>query len=170
VGGVCPKGFKRGENDKNSGPAVIKREWEMDEDFVSDGGGRVMFFDLVVDVGDRGRDKEGEYEGPFVVMVTPQVDIDGIQDSEERETPRNMVDDDMLPIGEKLVDDGSQQKEVDQGPNEERPGSRADEGFLAVVVTFLVGSNGIDVGAEKEEVNYDVNDFEDDAVFPRRFL
>jgi len=168
--GIHAKGLKGRDDDKNSGPAVIKRERKMDEDFVSNGRGRVMLLDLVVNVGDHGRDAEGEYEGPDVVVVTPHMDINGVQDTEERETPGDMVDDDMFPIGEELIDDSSQQKDVDQGPDEKRPGSRADVCFLAVIVAFLVGSNGVDIGAEKEEVNDDVKDFEDDAVFPRRFL
>jgi len=168
--GVHAERFEGCDDDKDSGPSVIKREREMDEDFVSNGRGRVMLLDLVVDVGNRRRNKKGEHEGPDVVVVTPQVDINGVQDTKKSETPGDMVDDDVFSIGEELIDDSSQQKEVDQGPDEERPGRRADVSFLAVVITFLVGSNGIDVGAEKEEVDDNVNDFEEDTVFPRRFL
>jgi hypothetical protein len=44
------------------------------------------------------------------MLSCPQVDIDGIEGAEERETPRNSIDYDRLAAGEELVDDSSEQE------------------------------------------------------------
>lgn len=59
---------------------------------------------------------------------------------------------------------GREEKEV---PDEEGPGSRGDVGLLAVVVDGGGRCHGVDIGAEEDEVDDDVDDFEQDAIFPR---
>jgi hypothetical protein len=53
---------------------------------------------------------------PDVVAASPQVDVDGIQDSEERETPRYAIDDDGFSAGEELVNDSAKEEKVDERP------------------------------------------------------
>lgn len=40
-------------------------------------------------------------------MGRPEIDIDGVEETEKRETPGDAIDDDFLSIGEELVDDGA---------------------------------------------------------------
>ena len=51
-----------------------------------------------------------------VVVPGPNVDVDGVEDGEEREPPADAVDDDLLSALKELVDDGAEEKEVDEGP------------------------------------------------------
>lgn len=43
------------------------------------------------------------------MMAGPEIDVDGVQNGQERETPGDAVNDDALACGEELVDDGSKQ-------------------------------------------------------------
>lgn len=60
--GVVSKGFKGGEDNENGGPAVVEREWEMDEDFIGDALRLVEFLDDIVDVCNGRRDEERKDE------------------------------------------------------------------------------------------------------------
>lgn len=51
-----------------------------------------------------------------VVVPGPEVDVDGVQDGEEGEAPGDAVDDDLLSAIEELVDDGSEEEEVNKRP------------------------------------------------------
>ena len=51
-----------------------------------------------------------------VVVPGPDVDIDCVQHAKEGETPADAVNDDLLATLEELVDDGSEQEEMDEGP------------------------------------------------------
>jgi hypothetical protein len=51
-----------------------------------------------------------------VIMTSPQIDIDGVQDTEKRETPSDRVDDDGLSVVGELIDNRSQEKYVNDGP------------------------------------------------------
>jgi uncharacterized protein YegJ (DUF2314 family) len=51
-----------------------------------------------------------------VVMASPKIDVNGIEDGQKGEAPRNAIDDDMFACGVKLVDDSSEQEEVNQRP------------------------------------------------------
>jgi hypothetical protein len=53
---------------------------------------------------------------PHVVVASPQVDVDGIQDGQERETPRHAIDNDGLTAGEELVNDCAQKEKMDKRP------------------------------------------------------
>ena len=45
-----------------------------------------------------------------IVMPAPYIDIDGIEDTKERETPSYSINDHALASGEELVDDGSEEQ------------------------------------------------------------
>lgn len=51
-----------------------------------------------------------------IVLPNPDVDVDGVEDGEQREAPRDAVDDGSFALREELVDDGSEEKEVDDRP------------------------------------------------------
>ncbi len=53
-----------------------------------------------------------------VVVPGPHVHVDGVEDGEEGKTPADAVDDDLLAAVEELVDDGSEEQEVNEGPVE----------------------------------------------------
>jgi hypothetical protein len=53
---------------------------------------------------------------PNIVVGSPQVDIDGIQDSEKREAPRYAIDDDGFSRREELVNDSEKEEKVDERP------------------------------------------------------
>lgn len=49
-------------------------------------------------------------------MPRPHVDVDGVQDGEEGEAPGDAVNDDLLAAVEELVNHGSEEEQVDEGP------------------------------------------------------
>ena len=51
-----------------------------------------------------------------VVVPGPDVDIDRVQHAKEGETPTNAVNNDLLAALKELVDDCSEEKEVNEGP------------------------------------------------------
>jgi len=59
---------------------------------------------------------------------------------------------------------------MDKGPNEKSPGRRCDICFLSFEIDVRGRRNRVDVGAEEEEVDDDVDYLEEEAIFPRRFL
>jgi len=124
----------------------------MNQKLIPPGLRGVVFLDDVVDVGDGAGDEEGEDEGYDVVVGAPQVDVDGVEDAEEGEAPGDAVDDDSFALREELVDDRSKEEDVDEGPNQERPRSGSEIGLLSSVIDITGGSNGVDVGAQKQEV------------------
>lgn len=111
---VYAKGLEGGEDDEDGSPSVVERERKVNEDFIQSALGKIVFLDDVVDVGDGGTDKEGKNEGNNVMVGCPQVDVNGVEDTEKRETPRNAVDDDLFTGGGELVDDRSEQQQMDQ--------------------------------------------------------
>jgi len=50
----------------------------------------------------------------YIVTVSPKSHIDGIENSQKRETPGDSIDDDFLSFRGKLVDDGTQEEDMDQ--------------------------------------------------------
>jgi len=168
--GVDAESLKCCEHDENSGPPVVKREWEVDENLISHGRRGVMLFNDVINVRDCGGNKERKDKRPNVMVVSPQGDIDSIQKAEEGETPGNGVDDHRFARREELIDDGSKQKQMDQRPNEERPGGGTHVCFLAIVIASSVRGDGVDVGAEEKAVNNNIDDLEENAVLPGGFF
>ena len=51
-------------------------------------------------------------------MVCPEVNVDGIEHTEEWEPPRDAIDDDCFARREELVDNRPEEKQMDQGPVE----------------------------------------------------
>lgn len=73
----------------------------------------------------------------------------------------------MLAIGEELVDDGSEEQKVNERPDEVRPWSWGNIGFLAAVVDAVVGAgNGVDIRAQEEEIGEQIHNFEQNTVLP----
>jgi hypothetical protein len=44
----------------------------------------------------------------YIVLPSPKVNVDGVKQSQKRETPRDSVNNDPLSVRGKLVDDGAQ--------------------------------------------------------------
>jgi len=55
---------------------------------------------------------------------------------------------------------------MNERPNSECPGGRCEVSFFAGVVDGLGSSDGVDVGAEKEDIHDNVHNLEEDPVFP----
>jgi hypothetical protein len=53
------------------------------------------------------------------VTRSPRLHIDGIENSQKRETPGDPIDNDFLSFRGKLVDDSTQEEEMDQRPESE---------------------------------------------------
>jgi len=134
VAGIYAKGGESGEDDEDGGPPVPEGEGEVDEDFIGRAGRDVVLLDEVVDVGDSRRNEEREDKGNCVVLAGPQVDIDGIKDDQQGETPGNGINDDGLSGIRELVDNGAEKKKVDQGPDKECPWRGGDVSLFSVVV------------------------------------
>jgi len=145
--------FEDGKDDENGGPPVIEGEWEVDEELVIGGLGCVIFFDDIVYVGHRSANKQGKNKCKDVVFPGPKIDVDGVQDDEKGETPGDTIDDDPFSSIAELVDDRTQEKKVNQRPDEERPRSRSNVGdFFGVIITIITSCDVVNVGTEKEEI------------------
>ena len=139
----------------------------MHEQLIAHRLGGMILLDNVVDMADNRGDEEGDDERGDIVVIGPDADEDGVQDSEEGEPPGNTIDDHGLRVGGgELVDDGTKKEEVDDGPSEERPVGRCEVGLLDAPVDGVRGNYGVDVRPQEEEVNDDVDEFEEDAFFP----
>lgn len=62
----------------------------------------------------RGKATWNELRTNNVVVAGPQVDVYRVEDTEERKTPGDTVNDDAFAFGEELVDDGAEEEQVDQ--------------------------------------------------------
>jgi len=98
-----------------------------------------------------------------VMVGSPEVDIDCIEDAEQGEAPWDTVDNGAFAAGEELVDDSAGQEDVDQRPNwklsrypatlrihtpdEESPGRRSDIGLLSIEVYGRGGGYSVYVWA-----------------------
>jgi hypothetical protein len=149
---VDTEGLKRGQHDEQGRPTVVQGEREVNKQLVGDLhevvlsasytkhgsetyiAGLVVLLHNVVDVRNGRRHEKREDEGEDSVPHGPEVDVNSIEDGQERETPANAIDDHLFAGCEELVDDRAEQKEVDEGPDEERPRGRCDVGLLDVRV------------------------------------
>jgi hypothetical protein len=52
----------------------------------------------------------------YMMIRSPKVDINGIENTQERKTPSNTIDNDPFAFRSKLVDDGAQEEQMDQRP------------------------------------------------------
>jgi len=159
--------FKCGQEDKNGGPPMPHGEWQVHEQLIADGLGGMILLDDVVDVADGRGNQKGKDESGDVMVVSPDGDEDGVEDGEEREPPGDSVDHNGLCMGRgELVDDGAKEEEVDDRPSEEGPIGWGEVRLLDVSVDGVRGGYGVDVRPQEEEVNYDVNDLEENPFFP----
>jgi len=106
------EGFEGGNNGENSSPAVVQGEGEMDEKLVVDRLRTVIFLHNIVDMSDSARDEKNEDESSDIMIMGREADIDAIEDSKERESPRNSVNDDFLASREELVDNCTKKEEM----------------------------------------------------------
>ena len=54
----------------------------------------------------------------YIALRSPKVHVYGVEKSQKRETPGDSVNDDLLSVRGELVDNGAQQKKVDERPVE----------------------------------------------------
>ncbi len=52
--------------------------------------------------------------------MSPNIDVEDVEEDEERESPVDAVDDGLLASVEELIDDGAKEEKVDDGPEGER--------------------------------------------------
>jgi hypothetical protein len=126
----------------------------------------MVLLDDIVDVRNGRTDEEGEDKCRDVMVGSPEVYVDGVEDTKEGEPPGNTIYNDTLANGEELVDDCAKKQDMDDSPDEEGPGSRSDVCFLGIVVDRRGPSNGVDVRAQEEEIYDDIDDFQEYSVFP----
>jgi len=106
----------------------------MDEELITKRHCNVMLLHNVIDVSNCGADKEGEDESNDIMTSGPEIDVDGIEDGEERESPRNAVDDCFLALREELIYDSTEKKNMNKRPDEERPRCWSDVRLFSIVV------------------------------------
>jgi len=82
----------------------------------------MVFLDDVINVRHGGAYEESHYKCEDVVLLSPKIDINGIEDTEEGEAPHDTIDDDTFPGREKLIDDRTEEEHMNYGPDEVRPG------------------------------------------------
>jgi len=163
---IDTESLKCSDKDQESGESVPKGEWKMDPEFVVDVLSGMVLLDDVEDMGDSRRDKECKDERDDVVASAPDVDVDGVEDDQQWEAPVDTVDDGLLAEIEELVDDSAEEKQVDDGPDTEYPGSRRKVGLLTSAVVRRRAGDGVDVAAEEEQVHHNVHHFKQDTVSP----
>jgi hypothetical protein len=115
--GVIAKCDKGRENDEESRPAVIEREWKMNEQLIRKRLRRVVLLHDVINVCDSGGHEQREDESDDVMVADEQVNVDGVEHTKQRKTPGNAVDDDAFTSIEELIDDGTEEKKVNEGPD-----------------------------------------------------
>jgi hypothetical protein len=113
---------------------VIQGKREMDEELIAPGRRSVVFLDDIVDVSHCGADKESKNESRDVMTRSPEVDVDGIEDGKERESPRDAIDNYSFTLREELVYDSTEKKKVNERPDEERPRGWSDVSLLSIVI------------------------------------
>ena len=84
-------------------------------------------------------EKEGKDKGDGMIMIRPSNEEECVGGGQEREPPRDPVDDDLLCVGGgELVDDGAKKEGLDDGPSEEGPDSWGEVSLLEVPVDRLL--------------------------------
>jgi len=97
---------------------VIEREWEVNESLLSPALlARVVLLDNVVDLRDGRRNQQRHDERKDEPVPAGEKDENAVEDTEDGESPANRVDNDLLTTGGELVDHGTKEQKVDQGPN-----------------------------------------------------
>jgi len=106
----------------------------MDEELIAIVRWSVVLLDDIVDVSHSGADKESKDESRDVMTSSPEVDVDGIEDGKERESPGNAIDNCSFAIRAELVYDSTEKEKVNERPYEERPRRWSDVGLLSIVI------------------------------------
>jgi len=106
----------------------------MDEELITVARRSVVLLDDIVDVSHCGADKKSKDEGRDVMRMSPEVDVDGIEDGKERESPGDAIDNYSFTIWEELEYDSTEKKKVNKRPDEERPRRWSDVGLLSIVI------------------------------------
>ena len=106
----------------------------------------MLFLDGPLDVDPDVDEKEGENKSDGVMMIGPDYDEYCVDDGHERKAPGKPIDHDSLSAGGgELIDDGTKQEDVDDGPNEEGPTSWGEIRLLDVFVYGLRGDCGVNI-------------------------
>jgi len=164
--GIDAEGLEAGEENEDGRPPVVEREREVDEELIISTLRNVELLHDIVHMRDGRADEEGEDEGDDVVLAGPDADVDGVEEGEEGEAPGDAVDDGAFAGGEELVDDRAEQEEVDERPEEEGPRRGGEVGLFDGVVRRGGARDGVDVGAEEEDVDDHVHHLEENAILP----
>lgn len=113
-----------------------------------------------------------------VILRRPEGNVDGIQGSEQGETPGDALNDRAVAIFGELVDDGSEEKQVDDrpgkktlndcagthnnddsSPNGKSPRRGGNIGLLAPVVCTIPSRRETeDIRPQEEEIHNDIDD------------
>jgi len=110
-----------GDEDEDGGPAMVETEWDVDPEFVIDALTAIVLLDDVINVGHSGRNKKSKDEGDDEVLAAPNIDVNGIQDGQKRESPADAINDDSLSFVKELEDYVTEQEEVNEGPDAKGP-------------------------------------------------
>jgi len=144
---VDTESIETGDEDEEGREAVPYREGQMDPKFIVNVLGRVMLLHNVIDVGDGGANQEGEDEGEDVAAMTPEIDVDGIQQDEERQAPVDGINDNLFAIVEELVDNGAEEQEMNNRPDAEGPSGGGEVGFFTVAIIVRWACDAVCVAA-----------------------
>jgi len=110
--------------------------------------------------------EESKDKGDNVVLSSPDVDINTGKDGQEREAPGDAIDDGAFTGREELVNNESEEEQMDEGPDSECPWGGGEVGFFTGAVDGVGCSDAVDVGAEEKDIHDNVHDLEEDPVFP----
>jgi len=105
---IDTEGLECGKEDKDGRPAMVEGERQVNEDLVTPRIGNMVLLHDVVDMRNCWTDEQSEHKGNDVMVGSPEIYVDSVEDAEEREPPWNTVDDDTFASGEELVDDRSE--------------------------------------------------------------
>jgi len=105
---VDTEGGECGEDDEDGGPSVPEGKGEVDKEFVGAVRGDVVLLDNIVDMSYSGRDEKGQNKGNNIVLARPEVDVDGVENDQQGEAPRDGIDNGGLSVREELIDDSAE--------------------------------------------------------------
>lgn len=118
VGRAVSESREGRDEDGDDGPRVPEREWQVDEDGVGEAARFVVSTERVVDRRDGRSDKQAKDERDDVVARDKDMDVDGIQHSDESEPPTDALND-VVRLIKELEHDETKQEQVDNAPRPE---------------------------------------------------
>lgn len=151
--GICviAECFKASEEDEEIAPAVVDGEGDMNKELVTEGPSLVKLLDDVINVGSVRVDEEGKDKCDDIVLTSPDVDVNGAEDGDEGETPANAANDHFFTRAGELIDEVTEEQEVNEEPDEECPVSWGQVCLFQVVINISRTCDDIDVGTKEEE-------------------